>query len=94
MDSKTNGQNTGTFAIRRLRNFCTSYNLKKSEDLLADIESSLISGNYASLNDINKDDLRDYLEALEEVLPALYELQKHFDVSGQKFKLNTPKELP
>jgi len=63
-------------AMRSLRNFCTSYTLRKSDELLCRSLTTLISGNYASLSNITKKHLLDYFEALEEVLPALYELQE------------------
>lgn len=76
MDSKTKREKTKETAMRSLRNFCTSYTLRKSDELLCRSLTTLISGNYASLSNITKKHLLDYFEALEEVLPALYELQE------------------
>lgn len=80
MDSKTNRENTREYAIRRLRNFCTSYSLEKNDELLSNVFNTIIKGNYAHLNDLSKEHILDYLEALEEALPALYELQEPLDV--------------
>lgn len=79
MDSKSKRENTREFAIRRLRNFCVSYSLNKSDELLSNVQGTVIEGNYAYLSELSKEQLLDYLEALEEVLPALYELQEHFN---------------
>ena len=76
MDSKTTRENTKEAAIRKLGNFCSSYTLRKSDELLSHSLTTLIAGNYASLSNLSKEHLLDYFEALEEVLPVLYELQK------------------
>jgi len=81
MDSKTQTESTREFALRRLRNFCTSYSLSKSDELLSHVQGTVIEGNYGSLSELSKGHLLDYMEALEEVLPALYELQEHLKMS-------------
>lgn len=76
MDSKTKREKTNETAMRSLRNFCTSYTLRKSDELLCRSLTTLIGGNYPVLSNLTKKHLLDYFEALEEVLPALYELQE------------------
>ncbi|MDP2335120.1 MAG: hypothetical protein Q8N05_01475 [Bacteroidota bacterium] len=76
MDSKTKRENTKEAALRKLGNFCSSYTLRKSDELLCRSLTALIGSNYAGLSNFTKERLLDYFEALEEVLPALYELQK------------------
>lgn len=76
MDSKTKRENISESALRSLRNFCASYTLRKSDELLCRSLTTLIGGNYAVMSNLTKKHLLDYFEALEEVLPALYELQE------------------
>ncbi len=76
MASKNKKDEIKESAIRSLRNFCTSYSLRKSDELLCRSLTTLISGNYSALSNLTKIHLLDYFEALEEVLPALYVLQE------------------
>lgn len=77
MGSKTNEENISKSALQGLRKFCTSYTLKKSDELLSRSLVTLIGGNYAALNNLSKENLLNYFEALEEILPVLYELQEN-----------------
>ena len=79
MDSKATRENTKEATLRKLGNFCSSYTLLKSDELLCRSLTALIGGNYAGLSNFSKERLLDYFEALEEVLPALYELQEHLE---------------
>lgn len=79
MDSKTKGENISESVLRGLRKFCTSYTLKKSDELLSRSLVTLIGGNYTALSNLSKENLLNYFEALEEILPVLYELQEHLN---------------
>ncbi len=78
MSAKTNhlSQKPET-ALRSIQHFCSTYTLLKSDELLCRSLTALIGGNYAGLSNFTKERLMDYFEALEELLPALYELQEH-----------------
>lgn len=78
-EEKSSYLQTPETAIRSLRNFCTSYTFRKSDELLCRSLTALIGGNYTGLSNFTKEQLMDYFEALEEVLPALYELQEHLN---------------
>lgn len=76
---KNHPSQTPDAAFRKLGNFCSTYTLLKSDELLCRSLTALIGGNYAGLSNFTKERLMDYFEALEEVLPALYELQEHLN---------------
>lgn len=62
--------------LQKVAHFCHNYNLKETDELLCRLLAVLIGENYASQSNLTKNRLLDYFEALEEVLPALYELQE------------------
>lgn len=62
-------------ASRNLNNFLSSYTLQESTELLNQIFDHVTEGiHYAAQNDSSKEQMLDFLESLEELLPALYEL--------------------
>lgn len=73
---KNHPSQTPDAALRKLGNFCSAYTLRKSDELLCRSLTAMIGGNYAGLSNFSKERLLDYFEALEELLPALYELQE------------------
>lgn len=79
MDSKTKRENISKSALIGLRKFCTSYSLRKSDEMLCRSLATLISGNYNTLSNLTKIPLLNYFEALEELLPVLYELQEYLN---------------
>lgn len=79
MGSKSKGEKISDSALCSLRKFCTSYSLRKSDELLCRSLATLISGNYAALSNLAKEHLLNYFEAWEELLPAMYELQEHLN---------------
>lgn len=64
-------------ALRKLANFCNSYKKEEIEDLSSSLLIALIGQNYSNYTNPTKERLLDYFEAMEEVLPALYELHDH-----------------
>lgn len=64
--------------LRILNNFCSSYNHSDTDALLKRLLSALIGGNYHQMNSFSKERLLNYFEAIEEVIPHLYELNSHF----------------
>lgn len=69
-------------AFQKLGNFCSSYKLTKADEMLCRIFTVMLAGNYSKQSNFNRKRFLDYLEELEEVLPALYELQQ-VQKSGQ-----------
>lgn len=61
-------------AHRRLRNFCSTYNLTQADEMLCRVFTVLLGGNYSKQSNGSRQKLLDYFEALEEVLPAIFEL--------------------
>lgn len=62
-------------ATRHLNNFLSSYTLPESSKLLNQIFNHLTKGiHYAALDNSHKEELLDFLEGLEELLPAVYKL--------------------
>lgn len=79
MDSKTKRENTTETAIRSLHYFCTAYSFCSSNIQLNRALSTIIRGTYTDMNYSDRVYLFDYFLALEELLPALYELQEHLN---------------
>jgi len=58
-----------------LKNFLSSYTLHESSQLLNQIYDHVTEGiHYAALDKRHKEELLDFLEGLEELLPAVYQL--------------------
>ena len=76
MSIQSHPSQTSDATHRKLGNFFSTYTLLKSDELLCRSLTVMIGGNYAGLSNFSKERLLDYFEALEEVLPALYELQE------------------
>ena len=74
--STQNHQSKQKAAFQNLRNFCSSYNLMEADEMLCRVFTVMLGGNYSKQSMHSKEHLLDYFEALEEVLPALYELQE------------------
>ena len=67
-------------ALRNLNNFLFSHTLPESTELLNQVIDHISEGiHYVALNDDNKEQMLDFLESLEELLPAVYELCKWED---------------
>lgn len=79
MDSKPKRENTNETAIRSLHYFCTAYSFCSSNVQLNRALSTVICGSYTDMNYSDRACLFDYLLALEDLLPALYELQEHLN---------------
>ncbi|MEJ7780658.1 MAG: hypothetical protein WKF68_13835 [Daejeonella sp.] len=58
-------------AIEKLSTFCYSYSLPENDELFCQLLTTLISGNYATLNNFSKTCLPNYFDALENMLPAV-----------------------
>ncbi|MDP3467071.1 MAG: hypothetical protein Q8S11_01975 [Daejeonella sp.] len=64
-------------ATRHLNNFLSSYTLPESSQLLNQISDHVTKGiHYAALDKSHKEELLDFLEGLDELLPAVYELHE------------------
>lgn len=62
---------------RHLRNFLSSYTLHESSQLLNQVSDHVTEGiHYVALDKSHKEELLDFLEGLEELLPAVYELHE------------------
>lgn len=64
-----------TSALQKLRNFCAYYNLRESDELLTRTFLILLAGNYSKQTIHTMERVLDYFDALESLLPALYELR-------------------
>lgn len=65
---------------RNLDNFLSTYTLPESTELLNQVFDYVTHGiHYAALNDSSKEQMLDFLEALEELFPAVYECHKWED---------------
>ncbi|HEY1061648.1 MAG TPA: hypothetical protein VGE44_08175 [Daejeonella sp.] len=74
--STQNHQSKQKAVFQNLRNFCSSYSLIEADEMLCRAFTVMLGGGYSKQSLHNKKRLLDYFEALEEVLPALYELQE------------------
>lgn len=66
-------------AISTLQHFFTAYSFRSSNIQLNRALSTIVRGNYSGMTDVEKAELFDYFMALEELLPALYELKERLD---------------
>lgn len=64
-------------ALRKLANFCNSYKPDEIDDLNSDLLIALVGQNYSNYTNRTKERLLDFFEAVEEVLPALFDLHDH-----------------
>jgi len=80
MSAKTNQKpQIPATELRKLGDFCATYTFIESDELLCRSVATLIGRNYDKLSNFSKERLLNFFEALEEVLPALYELQEHLN---------------
>ena len=70
-------------ALRKLANFCNSYKPDEIDDLSSDLLMALVGQNYSNYTNRTKERLLDYFEAVEEVLPALFDLHDHIRLFGE-----------
>ena len=63
-------------ALQNLRNFCSSYNFMEADEMLCRVFTVMLGGSYSKQSMHSRKRLLEYFEALEEVLPAIYELQE------------------
>ncbi len=83
--SKTNDQSTPSFetAISSLQHFFTAYSFRSCNIQLNRALSTIVRGNYSGMTDAEKAELFDYFMALEDLMPALYELQECLEKSEE-----------
>lgn len=88
MSAKTNQKpQIPATELRKLGDFCATYTFIESDELLCRSVATLIGRNYDKLSNFSKERLLNFFEALEEVLPALYEIhEKLKQVQNQKEK--------
>lgn len=80
MSAKTNHPpKTPETALRSLKYFCAVYSFCSGNVQLNRALSTIISGNYSGMTYSEKAELFDYFMALEDLMPALYELLDHLD---------------
>lgn len=64
-------------ATRNLSNYLSSYTLQESTELLDQVFDHVTEGvQYAALNGNSKKQMLDFLESIEELLPAVYEIHE------------------
>ncbi|WP_276345641.1 hypothetical protein [Daejeonella sp. JGW-45] len=60
-----------------LRNFLHSYTLPESSEMLNEVFDQVTESiKFAAMSENQQEEVLDFLEALEELLPAVYELQQ------------------
>ena len=74
--STPNHQSKQEAAFQNLRNFCSSYNFMEADEMLSRVFTVMLGGSYSNQSNYSRKRLLEYFEALEEVLPAIYELQE------------------
>ncbi len=79
MDSKPKREDTNVTAMRSLHYFCTAYSFCSSNIQINRALNTIIRGSYTDMNYSDRVYLFDYFLALEDLLPALYELQEHLN---------------
>ncbi|MDP3467069.1 MAG: hypothetical protein Q8S11_01965 [Daejeonella sp.] len=70
---------TSETVLHSIQNFCAAYSFRSCNIQLNRALSTIISGNYSGLTYSEKAELFDYFMALEDLMPALYELLEHLD---------------
>lgn len=65
--------------LRSLQHFCAVYNFCSGNVQLNRLFSTIVCGNYSGITYSEKAQMLNYFLALEELLPALYELQEHLN---------------
>ncbi len=71
-------------SLRKIENFCCSYDPEETDDMLCKLLSALREDNFLGLDQVDKENLLDYIEALEELLPAVDEINKYLaTLAGQ-----------
>ena len=63
-------------ATRHLNNFLSSYTLHESTEMLSQAYNHIEDIQYSTNDNSKKEQVLDFLEALEELLPTIYELHK------------------
>ncbi|HQS05854.1 MAG: hypothetical protein B7X86_13940 [Sphingobacteriales bacterium 17-39-43] len=61
---------------RCLNNFLSSYTLQESTEMLSQVYNHIEGVHFSAINNSKKEQVLDFLEALEELLPAVYELHE------------------
>lgn len=61
---------------RHLNNFLSSYTLQESTEILSHMYKQIEDIQYSTNDNSKKEQLLDFLEALEELLPTIYDLHK------------------
>ncbi len=64
-------------ALRKLANFCNTYKPADIDNLSSRLFGAVVGQNYSKYPNRTKARILDYFEAMEEVLPALYDLHDH-----------------
>lgn len=63
-------------ATRHLNNFLSSYTLQESTEMLNQVYNHIEDIHYITNDNSKKEQVLGFLEALEELLPTVYELHK------------------
>lgn len=87
---KNHPSQTPDAAFRKLGNFCSSYNFMEADEMLSRVFTVMLGGCYSKQSMHSRKRLLDYFEALEEVMPAIYDLQEKLkQVQNQEGEENT-----
>ena len=73
MDAKESAQLREAF--RAVRNFCSTYSRSDIEEML-NLYHRALSDNLADADSESKEHILDFFETLEELLPAVYEIEQ------------------
>lgn len=65
--------------LHSIQNFCAVYSFCSGNVQLNRALNSLLCGNYSGMTYSERAELFDYFRALEDLMPALYELQENLD---------------
>ena len=76
MSAPDHKSQTSESNLSKLGNFCSSYNFMEADEMLSRVFTIMLGGCYSKQSMHNRKRLLDYFEALEEVLPAIYDLQE------------------
>lgn len=76
MCAKNNVRSTGgELPLSKVATFCKSYSLRESQELFCRATITLARGDFQKIHDRKKAMILDYFEALQDLLPAIYELR-------------------
>jgi hypothetical protein len=76
-------------SLRKMENFCHSYDSGEADEMLSRLLAVLRAGSFLNLDQADKESMLDYIEALEELLPAVDEVNRFLTTlirSGESYQ--------